>query len=497
MKKNLLLLTFLVFFLGLRSFAQAPEKTFYKELNFGHQNHPRAFWTSSSGTYMALFWTGISAEYDKMNYCYIEVSEGGKLLYSRSWPRLNNHISYMYSTRPVPISNNRTLSYSSRYFDDSMIKRNYVIFNRQWDSVGVFLPPRAPDSNRITEENLASHNGFIYFTQMLEDTITLQASLAIHKYSTDLVWLRSYDVPAPEDINSMWFIGQDTNGFLLSVPVIADSGYNARCYIKADTLGKILWKTDTLVAENQSDNRLNANLCSDGSFYDVMTYRFGYDFAGISYYDTLGELVWKRPVIDNIAYEKLELSRSLTLKDDNLAYLGIGGGRHKYVLFGIMSKEGNFLWRDTVAPFMRETFLVQNIVEGMDSSVLILGFRTTSGGGMYFSAVAFIVKWGGKKESWEGEWVGVEEDGNNSAEVPCAPVYPNPFTGNVTFTVPVTAQGLNVHVEVINMLGEVVYAKDVHSAGTEAMLSHLPPAVYFYRIILKDEVLCSGKMVKN
>ena len=73
-------------------------------------------------------------------------------------------------------------------------------------------------------------------------------------------------------------------------------------------------------------------------------------------------------------------------------------------------------------------------------------------------------------------------------------VFPNPFSQNVTLSLPPT-----VHygtVIILNSIGQIVFQTKYQSQEPTLNLSHLPTGIYFYKIHSKDHRSFSGKVVK-
>ena len=74
-------------------------------------------------------------------------------------------------------------------------------------------------------------------------------------------------------------------------------------------------------------------------------------------------------------------------------------------------------------------------------------------------------------------------------------VFPNPFSQNVTFSLPSIVN--NGTITILNGIGKLVFETSFQSAEPIVNLSHLPTGIYFYKVNSKNHLSFSGKVVKQ
>lgn len=93
--------------------------------------------------------------------------------------------------------------------------------------------------------------------------------------------------------------------------------------------------------------------------------------------------------------------------------------------------------------------------------------------------------------------VGIKDDFYQSGQIK---VFPNPFTENVSFTLQ-DARKKEILLTIFNQTGQPVYSKKVFSINEELNLSWIdktsPKGIYFYQIIVDEQNVFTGKILKQ
>lgn len=93
--------------------------------------------------------------------------------------------------------------------------------------------------------------------------------------------------------------------------------------------------------------------------------------------------------------------------------------------------------------------------------------------------------------------VGIKDDFYQSGQIK---VFPNPFTENVSFTLQ-DARKKEILLTIFNQTGQPVYSKKVFSINEELKLNWIdktsPKGIYFYQIIVDEQNVFTGKILKQ
>lgn len=76
-------------------------------------------------------------------------------------------------------------------------------------------------------------------------------------------------------------------------------------------------------------------------------------------------------------------------------------------------------------------------------------------------------------------------------------IYPNPFNTRATIEITNSGKTDMLSIKMYNVLGEIVLSEILPSQSNSFQTSNLPAGIYTYKILYKNEVLQSGKLISN
>jgi len=307
--------------------------------------------------------------------------------------------------------------------------------------------------------------------------------------------------------------GSDSITFGTITLINSDPGYEDVFVVKYDPSGNILWAKSGM--GNNQDNVYGISTDKSGNVF--VTGIFSYIIFGTTIlnstgigdvfvvkYDALGNVLWAKRAGGGVT----SYSWGYDISNDvggNVYVTGYFNGSsitfgttiltnvssNTYDMFVVKyNTSGNVLWAKSAGGTSDD--YGQSIATDTNGNVYVAGYfkspSITFGTTILTNASStsyndiFVAKLDGSGVTGTHEFV------NYNFETS---IYPNPSNGIFTFQ----SSEKKSRIEIINILGEVVYSENINSEKGEINLSDKNKGMYFYKLVSENKSLATGKLI--
>jgi hypothetical protein len=360
-----------------------------------------------------------------------------------------------------------------------------------------------------------SADGNFFIGGVNADSITnMRGAIVKIDTSGNVLWSKVF---SDTIVNCITLIQQLNNGDLLIGGMLKDHPYRFNTegiLMRCDSTGNIIWYSHNWnypYPQNVIEN-------NTGGFFIRGQYYFNYPAFYIARYDSSGNQLWQRPqygLKNNSPFYYDYDSTIVSVGPENLLRFdssGVNAGTINYT-FGdetvsfIRTNDAGYLIASVVNTSFTES---KAVFSKVDSLLQPQWQKTIDNYSMESPTTCFQSRSGryffmGNIDSYQHQVRGFSLTGLDTTVIinstisyendlkHCNNFYPNPFQNTTQMDLP--EELMNAEVIVTDIFGR--HKKTLHASGNKIILEkrEMPTGIYFYQIISKGKILCSGKVV--